>query len=84
MRRGAATTRSIAHHELAGKPGQIDVAKYYRALLAGSQDPALALEGDDRVQDRIACDASRRSRRLPGPAAHAADVLLREANAVDR
>ncbi len=38
-------------HLLRGQPGQIDVAQYYRALLAGSAIRLSHLEGDDRVQD---------------------------------
>ena len=36
-------------HALRGQPGQIDVAQYYRALLAGSAIRASHTEGDDRV-----------------------------------
>ncbi len=70
-------------HALRGQPGQIDVAQYYRELLAGSAIRASHREGDDRVQDPYclrcqpqvvgACLDSLR---------HAALVLLREANAV--
>jgi histidine ammonia-lyase len=70
-------------HALRGQPGQIDVAQYYRALLAGSEIRRSHMQGDDRVQDPYclrcqpqvvgAClDALR----------HAALVLMREANAV--
>jgi histidine ammonia-lyase len=38
-------------HALRGQPGQIDVAQYYRALLAGSEIRRSHLEVDDRVQD---------------------------------
>src|SRR6185369_14009346 len=38
-------------HALRGQPGQVDVARYYRALLAGSSIRASPREGDDRVQD---------------------------------
>ena len=38
-------------HELRGQPGQIDVARCYRELLAGSGIRASHLSGDDRVQD---------------------------------
>ena len=38
-------------HALRGQPGQIDVAQYYRALLAGSAIRQSHLRGDDRVQD---------------------------------
>jgi histidine ammonia-lyase len=70
-------------HELRGQPGQIDVAKIYRALLQGSAIRRSHLQGDDRVQDPYclrcqpqvvgACLDSLR---------HAAKVLLIEANAV--
>jgi histidine ammonia-lyase len=70
-------------HELRGQPGQIDVAKIYRALLQGSAIRRSHLQGDDRVQDPYclrcqpqvvgACLDSLR---------HAAKVLLTEANAV--
>jgi len=38
-------------HALRGQPGQIDVAQYYRALLAGSAIRRSHESGDDRVQD---------------------------------
>ncbi|MBL8352748.1 MAG: histidine ammonia-lyase [Burkholderiaceae bacterium] len=70
-------------HALRGQPGQIDVARYYRALLAGSAIRRSHESGDDRVQDPYclrcqpqvvgACLDSLR---------HAALVLVREANAV--
>ena len=70
-------------HARRGQPGQIDVAQYYRALLAGSEIRQSHQEGDDRVQDPYclrcqpqvvgACLDSLR---------HAALVLVREANAV--
>ena len=70
-------------HALRGQPGQIDVAAYYRALLAGSAIRASHVEKDERVQDPYclrcqpqvvgACLDSLR---------HAARVLLIEANAV--
>ncbi len=70
-------------HVLRGQPGQIDVAQYYRALLASSAIRRSHLEGDDRVQDPYclrcqpqvvgACHDQLR---------HAALVLVREANAV--
>jgi histidine ammonia-lyase len=70
-------------HELRGQPGQIDVAKYYRALLAGSQIRHSHLEGDDRVQDPYCL---RCQPQVVGACMdqlrHAAQVLLREANAV--
>jgi len=70
-------------HALRGQPGQIDVARIYRALLQGSAIRRSHLQGDDRVQDPYclrcqpqvvgACLDSLR---------HAAKVLLIEANAV--
>ena len=74
-------------HQVRGQPGQIDVAQYYRALLAGSEIRQSHIRGDedpdDRVQDPYclrcqpqvvgACLDSLR---------HAALVLVREANAV--
>jgi histidine ammonia-lyase len=70
-------------HALRGQPGQIDVARYYRALLQGSAIRASHAEHDDRVQDPYclrcqpqvvgACLDSLR---------HTARVLLCEANAV--
>jgi histidine ammonia-lyase len=70
-------------HELRGQPGQIDVAKYYRALLAGSQIRRSHLEGDDRVQDPycLRCQPQVVGACLD-QLRHAAQVLLREANAV--
>ncbi len=95
-------------HALRGQPGQIDVARYYRALLAGSairkshvlgpqtsalrQSPpegAVApwqsqmLDGDDRVQDPywLRCQPQVVGACLD-QLRHAAQVLLREANAV--
>jgi histidine ammonia-lyase len=70
-------------HELRGQPGQIDVAKYYRALLAGSQIRQSHLTGDDRVQDPycLRCQPQVVGACLD-QLRHAAPVLLREANAV--
>jgi histidine ammonia-lyase len=70
-------------HELRGQPGQIDVAKYYRALLAGSQIRHSHLSGDDRVQDPycLRCQPQVVGACLD-QLRHAAQVLLREANAV--
>jgi histidine ammonia-lyase len=70
-------------HELRGQPGQIDVAKYYRALLAGSQIRRSHLTGDDRVQDPycLRCQPQVVGACLD-QLRHAAQVLLREANAV--
>jgi histidine ammonia-lyase len=70
-------------HALRGQPGQIDVAKYYRALLAGSAIRASHQEGDDRVQDPycLRCQPQVVGACLD-QLRHAALVLVREANAV--
>jgi histidine ammonia-lyase len=70
-------------HELRGQPGQIDVARYYRALLAGSAIRASHAEGDDRVQDPycLRCQPQVVGACLD-QLRHASLVLLREANAV--
>ena len=70
-------------HQLRGQPGQIDVARYYRALLAGSAIRASHAEGDDRVQDPycLRCQPQVVGACLD-QLRHAALVLLREANAV--
>ena len=70
-------------HDLRGQPGQIDVARYYRALLAGSAIRASHREGDDRVQDPycLRCQPQVVGACLD-QLRHAARVLLREANAV--
>ncbi|MDH4290272.1 MAG: histidine ammonia-lyase, partial [Aquincola sp.] len=70
-------------HELRGQPGQIDVAEYYRRLLAGSAIRTSHLEGDDRVQDPycLRCQPQVVGACLD-QLRHAALVLLREANAV--
>ncbi len=70
-------------HQLRGQPGQIDVAKYYRALLAGSEIRASHVDGDDRVQDpySLRCQPQVVGACLD-QLRHAALVLLREANAV--
>jgi len=70
-------------HALRGQPGQIDVAQYYRALLAGSEIRKSHLEGDDRVQDPY---SMRCQPQVVGACLdllrHTSLVLLREANAV--
>jgi histidine ammonia-lyase len=70
-------------HALRGQPGQIDVAAVYRQLLAGSEIRASHAEGDDRVQDPYCL---RCQPQVVGACVdqlrHAAQVLLREANAV--
>jgi histidine ammonia-lyase len=70
-------------HALRGQPGQIDVARVYRALLAGSAIRSSHLQGDDRVQDPycLRCQPQVVGACLD-QLRHAALVLLREANAV--
>ena len=70
-------------HALRGQPGQIDVARYYRALLAGSAIRRSHLDGDDRVQDpySLRCQPQVVGACLD-QLRHAALVLVREANAV--
>jgi histidine ammonia-lyase len=70
-------------HSLRGQPGQIDVARYYRALLAGSEIRRSHLDGDDRVQDpySLRCQPQVVGACLDS-LRHAALVLMREANAV--
>jgi histidine ammonia-lyase len=70
-------------HELRGQPGQIDVAQYYRSLLAGSAIRRSHLSGDDRVQDPycLRCQPQVVGACLD-QLRHAALVLVREANAV--
>jgi histidine ammonia-lyase len=70
-------------HALRGQPGQIDVARYYRALLAGSEIRASHEHGDDRVQDPycLRCQPQVVGACLD-QLRHAALVLVREANAV--
>ena len=70
-------------HLLRGQPGQIDVAAYYRRLLAGSGIRASHRTGDDRVQDPycLRCQPQVVGACLD-QLRHAALVLLREANAV--
>lgn len=70
-------------HALRGQPGQIDVARIYRQLLAGSEIRRSHLEGDDRVQDPycLRCQPQVVGACLD-QLRHAAQVLLREANAV--
>lgn len=70
-------------HALRGQPGQIDIARYYRALLAGSAIRASHTENDDRVQDPycLRCQPQVVGACLD-QLRHAALVLLREANAV--
>ncbi|MCX7141665.1 MAG: histidine ammonia-lyase [Proteobacteria bacterium] len=70
-------------HALRGQPGQIDVARYYRALLKGSAIRDSHLTGDDRVQDpySLRCQPQVIGACLD-QLRHSARVLLCEANAV--
>jgi histidine ammonia-lyase len=70
-------------HDLRGQPGQIDVARYYRALLDGSEIRKSHMEGDDRVQDPycLRCQPQVVGACLD-QLRHAALILVREANAV--
>ncbi|HZF79488.1 MAG TPA: histidine ammonia-lyase [Rubrivivax sp.] len=70
-------------HLLRGQPGQVDVAQYYRSLLAGSAIRKSHEQGDDRVQDPycLRCQPQVVGACLD-QLRHAALVLLREANAV--
>ena len=70
-------------HALRGQPGQIDVARHYRALLAGSEIRQSHVEGDDRVQDPycLRCQPQVVGACLD-QLRHAALILVREANAV--
>jgi histidine ammonia-lyase len=70
-------------HALRGQPGQIDVARYSAALLAGSSIRRSHLQGDDRVQDpySLRCQPQVVGACLD-QLRHAALVLVREANAV--
>jgi len=70
-------------HRLRGQPGQMDVAYCYRALLHGSAIRLSHLTGDDRVQDPycLRCQPQVVGACLD-QLRYAAQVLLREANAV--
>ncbi|MBU3739851.1 MAG: histidine ammonia-lyase [Rhodoferax sp.] len=70
-------------HAVRGQPGQIDCAAAYRALTAGSEIRRSHLEGDDRVQDPycLRCQPQVMGACLD-QMRYAAQVLLREANAV--
>ncbi len=70
-------------HAVRGQPGQIDCAAAYRALLQGSAIRASHLSGDDRVQDPycLRCQPQVMGACLD-QMRYAAQVLLREANAV--
>lgn len=70
-------------HAVRGQPGQIEVAGVYRELLAGSAIRQSHREGDERVQDPycLRCQPQVMGACLD-QARHAAQVLVREANAV--
>jgi len=70
-------------HAVRGQPGQVQCAQAYRALLAGSQIRRSHLQHDDRVQDPycLRCQPQVMGACLD-QMRHAAQVLLREANAV--
>ncbi len=70
-------------HEVRGQQGQIEVATVYRAMAAGSAIRASHREGDERVQDPycLRCQPQVMGAVLD-QARHAAEVLVREANAV--
>jgi histidine ammonia-lyase len=70
-------------HEVRGQPGQIEVAAVYRELASGSAIRASHREGDERVQDPycLRCQPQVMGAALD-QARHAAQVLVREANAV--
>lgn len=70
-------------HAVRGQPGQIEVAAVYRALATGSEIRQSHREGDERVQDPycLRCQPQVMGACLD-QARHAAQVLVREANAV--
>lgn len=70
-------------HAVRGQPGQIETAAVYRELLAGSAIRQSHKEGDERVQDPycLRCQPQVMGACLD-QARHAAEVLVREANAV--
>jgi len=70
-------------HAVRGQPGQAQCAQAYRALLAGSGIRRSHLKNDDRVQDPycLRCQPQVMGACLD-QIRHAAQVLLREANAV--
>ncbi|MEZ0307120.1 MAG: histidine ammonia-lyase, partial [Ramlibacter sp.] len=70
-------------HAVRGQPGQIDSAAAYRALMVGSDIRKSHLENDDRVQDPycLRCQPQVMGACLD-QMRHAAQVLVREANAV--
>ncbi|HYE38752.1 MAG TPA: histidine ammonia-lyase [Ramlibacter sp.] len=70
-------------HAVRGQPGQIACASAYRALLVGSEIRRSHLQGDDRVQDPycLRCQPQVMGACLD-QMRYAAQVLMREANAV--
>lgn len=70
-------------HEVRGQPGQIEAARAYRQILAGSEIRQSHKEGDDRVQDPycLRCQPQVMGACLD-QARYVREVLLREANAV--
>lgn len=70
-------------HAVRGQPGQTDCATAYRAITAGSEIRRSHLENDDRVQDPycLRCQPQVMGACLD-QMRHAAQVLVREANAV--
>jgi histidine ammonia-lyase len=70
-------------HAVRGQPGQIETARAYRRLLAGSGIRRSHLVGDDRVQDpySLRCQPQVMGACLD-QLRYAAEILLREANAV--
>jgi histidine ammonia-lyase len=70
-------------HAVRGQPGQIDCSAAYRALMVGSEIRKSHLEHDDRVQDPycLRCQPQVMGACLD-QMRHAAQVLVREANAV--
>jgi histidine ammonia-lyase len=70
-------------HAVRGQPGQIACAAAYRAIRVGSEIRRSHLEGDDRVQDPycLRCQPQVMGACLD-QMRYAADVIVREANAV--
>jgi histidine ammonia-lyase len=70
-------------HQVRGQPGQLACAAAYRSLMVGSGIRASHLENDDRVQDPycLRCQPQVMGACLD-QMRHAAQVLVREANAV--
>ncbi len=81
--RGSDGPFDLRIHEVRGQPGQIESAKAYRQLLAGSAIRASHKEGDERVQDPycLRCQPQVMGACLD-QSRYVRDVLLREANAV--